>query len=71
MKEILERWKAESPQFFKELKVLALKIGGIGTIILGASLIPGINLDEIFIKIISYLVVACAAIAGTSQLTKN
>lgn len=71
MKEIIERWKAKEPAFFKKIKHFALSIGGVCVVVLGVQSVPGLQVDDIFVKVISYILVACAAVAGTSQLTKE
>lgn len=65
------RWQAKTPKFFKKARKTALTVGCSCIAIVGVSITPGITLDPIFIKVISYVIVACAAVAGTAQLTKD
>ena len=70
-KETTERLKSNSPKYFKKLRNIALQVGSglLAIITLNSTL--NLELDPIFIKIISYLLVTAAAVAGTSQLTKD
>jgi hypothetical protein len=63
------RWKAESPEFFKELKKLSIKIGSSASAVVIINSTTQLNLNINLITALSYLIAICAAIAGTSQLT--
>jgi hypothetical protein len=71
IKTVLERWKAESPPFFLKLKKVALKVGGSAAAVVTANAIMGLNLNTTLISVLSYAVAACAAIAGTAQLSQK
>jgi len=71
LKTIQERWKADSPKFFIQLKKIALKIGGSSAAILVANSTIGLNLNASLLTCVGYVVAACVAIAGTAQLTKE
>lgn len=70
-KEIYSRLKAKSPKFFNDLKKIAMFFGGTGIVIITANTTLGLTLDPIFIKVLSYLIVLCIGITGTSQLTRE
>ena len=70
-KETIQRLKEKSPKYFVKLKKYALIIGGSAGSIMLANASFGLTLDDIFIKILSYIIAICAGIAGTSQLTKQ
>lgn len=68
---IIERWKSESPVFFKKLKKFALAIGTSACAVVGVNSAMNLNLNETLIVSLSYVIAVCAAVAGTSQLTKT
>lgn len=72
MSETKERWNSESPEYFKKLKRIAIKIGGSAAAMLTAiNTIPFIQLPDIVSVVLSVVLVLCVGIAGTSQLTKK
>jgi hypothetical protein len=70
MNKIIERWNAETPDFFKKLKKYAFSIGGSAAAVLTANNLFGLSLDATLISTLGYVVAACVAIAGTAKLTK-
>ena len=70
-KTIIERWNADSPKFFIQLKKAAFKIGGSVAAVLVANSTLGLNLNAVLLTCLGYVVAACVAIAGTAQLTKE
>lgn len=70
MKEIIKRFSAESPSFFKKIQALGLTLGGVGGVIMSLpELAPTVQLPEIIVKLAGYFVVAglvSAAIAKTT-----
>lgn len=68
---IKQRWKAESPEFFKKIKNTALKIGGSGLAVIAINATLPVSLPAGVITAVSYIITICAAIAGTAQLTKE
>lgn len=65
MKEILERWKAKTPIFFKRLQKIGLVIGSVAGVIATAP----ISLPASVVTLAGYLTVASGTIAAISQLT--
>lgn len=71
IKQLISRWKAETPIFFKKVRALALKVGGASAAVtLYLSLHPEIQVAPVVVKVCSYIVVACVAMGGTAQLTQ-
>ena len=68
---IKQRWNADSPAFFVRLKNAALSIGGSGIAVLTLNTTLALNLPIGLITAIGYIIAVCAAVAGTSQLTKT
>jgi hypothetical protein len=71
MNAFVERWKSKSPVFFIRLKKSAIKIGASSASVLVANTTIGLNLSADLMTFLGYVVAACVAIAGTSQLTKE
>jgi len=71
LKTILDRVHSKSPLFFIQLKKTALKIGVSSAAVLVANSTMGLNLNASLLTCLGYVVAACVAIAGTSQLTKE
>lgn len=69
--ELIERAKAECPKFFKQLKKYALTIGGSAVAVVVANSSLSLNLNPTLISILGYVIAACAAVAGTAQLTRS
>lgn len=67
--QLLNRIKANEPLFFKSLKKIAYQIGGSAAAVLTANATLTLNLNATFVTIITYVIVACVAIAGTAKLT--
>lgn len=70
-KETIQRLKEKSPKYFVKLRNFAVMVGTSGVAIMTANTTFNLTLDELFIKIVSYVIVVCVGIAGTSQLTKQ
>jgi hypothetical protein len=67
----IERWKAESPDFFKKLQKVAFSVGGSAIAVRVADTTLDLSLAPWLLSVISYIIAACVAIAGTAQLTKK
>lgn len=68
---IVERWRSKSPSFFKKLRRYAISTATSLGAVIAANATMGLNLNATLISILGYVVAACVAIAGTSQLTKE
>lgn len=71
LKETISRLKSKTPKYFKKLRSIAIVIGISAGAIMTANGLFNLVLDEIFLKIVSYVVAVCVAIAGTATLTKE
>ena len=71
MKVFIERIKAKTPKFWKDVQKYALIVGGSAAAVMVANTQFNLILHDWFLTAVSYVVVVCAAIAGTAQLTKE
>ena len=71
MKEIIDRLKAETPLFFKKLRVFSIRVGGSAAAVIVANSSMSLRLDETLLSVLGYIVAVCVAVAGTSQLAKK
>ena len=69
IQEILKRWKAETPDFFKKVRKIAIGIGSSATAVWVANQTMDLELDEPVLGICKYTIAFCAALGLTSQLT--
>jgi hypothetical protein len=65
----LQRWKAESPEFFKKLRAIAIAIFTAATSVWVSNSTLGLELDEISLSICKYTIAFCTAVGLTSKLT--
>lgn len=65
---VKKRWISKSPSFFKKLKKYSIVIGGSAIAMITANTSMNLGLDLTWL---SYIIVLCVGIAGTSQLTKD
>ena len=73
-KEILERWKSESPKFWKQILYFATILGGSAVSILGADKMFDLQtygVPQIIFTIAGYIIVFCAALGISAKLTKK
>lgn len=69
MKTIWKRLKLETPKFFKYLRNVSLTLTGMATAALSAVKLNDLTIPAIITTICTYVIVAGAVIASTSQLT--
>ena len=78
MKELIKRWKSESPEFWRRILSVSLKIGGsaLGIISVDAAikLVAGYGLEElgiphILFTVCGYVLTWCGAMGLTAKLT--
>ena len=73
-KELKERWKSESPLFWKEARNYAIKIGVIAVSVLGADKLFDLQdvygVSSLVFTIAGYVIVACATLGLSAQITK-
>lgn len=69
LKTIKKRWVAETPEFFRGIKKLAVSLGTSAMAVLMANQSLSLELDDNILTICKYAIAACAAMGLTSQLT--
>ena len=68
---LIERWKSDSPRFFKYLTAFGIGVTGMGTALLTLTAIPNFTLPFNLAQYASYLIVAGTCIGFTSKLTST
>ena len=74
MKEIIERWKAESPDFWKKIKNFAITLGTSAVSVIGAEKLfdlQNYGVPQLVFTIAGYVIVACATLGLAAQITKK
>lgn len=66
---IMKRWKAETPDFFKKVKKVAITLGTSATAVWVANSSMSLNLADPVLEVCKYTIAFCAAVGLTSQLT--
>jgi len=69
--EIIKRFNAETPVFWKKAQKAALSLGGSATAVIVANAHLTLNLPGTLITVLSYTIAVCAAVAGTAQFTRK
>ena len=69
VQEILKRWKAETPDFFKKVRKIAIGIGSSATAVWVANASMDLELGEPVLAVCKYSIAFCSALGLTSQLT--
>lgn len=70
MKELIERYKSELPEFWKNVRKIAITIGTSALAVITADATFTLTLPLIIIEVCKYIVAITTAIAGTAQFTK-
>lgn len=70
LKTIKDRWKAETPNFFKEVRKFSLAIGSSCTAVWVINSSMGLELPIIILSVCKYAIAFCSAMGLTAQLTK-
>lgn len=74
IKELKERWTANSPTFWKKVLSIAIKLGSSATAILGAEKLfdlQSYGVPQIIFTICGYVIVACATLGLSAKITKE
>lgn len=71
MKELILRFKSETPAFFKQLRKIALYVASGSISVWTANATMGLNLPETLLNVLKYVIVAAAFTGITAQLTKE
>ena len=73
-KELKERWKAESPEFWKKIKNFAITLGTSAVAVLASDKLFDLQtygVPQIVFTIAGYVIVACATLGLSAQITKK
>lgn len=70
IKTIVDRWKAETPIFFKGVKKLAITLGSSATAVWLINDSMSLGLHPTLLEVCKYLIAVSAAIGVTAQLTQ-
>lgn len=74
LKEIISRWKTESPIFWKKILKKCIVIGSTAVSILGVEKLFGLieyGVPPIIFTVCGYIIVACAALGLAAKITKE
>ena len=74
VKEIIKRWKSESPKFWVKIKNIAITVGGSAVSVLGADKLFDLQtygVPQIVFTLAGYVIVACATLGLSAKLTKK
>lgn len=67
---ILTRWQAETPNFFKGVKKMAITLGSSATAVWVANDTMSLGLHPTVLEVCKYLIAIAAAMGVTAQLTQ-
>ena len=73
-KELKERWKAESPEFWKKIKNIAITIGTSAVAVIASDKLfdlQNYGVPQMVFTIAGYVIVACATLGLSAQITKQ
>ena len=74
IKEIKERWVAESPEFWKKVLSFSVTLGTSAVAVLGADKLfelQSYGVPQLVFTIAGYIIVACAALGLSAKITKQ
>ena len=74
IKEIKQRWKAESPDFWKKIKSFAVTLGTSAVAVLASDKLFDLQtygVPQLVFTIAGYVIVACATLGLSAQITKK
>lgn len=72
--EILQRWKSESPDFWKKIMKLSVTLGTSAVAIIGADKmldLKSYGVPELIFTICGYIIVFCAGTGLMAKITKQ
>lgn len=67
---VIDRWKSETPKFFKGVKNLSLTLGTAAASVWGINSMMNLELPQIILDVCKYAIAVAAAMGFTAQLTK-
>ena len=74
LKELKERWKSESPDFWKKVKNFAVTLGTSAVAVLASDKLfdlQNYGVPQLVFTIAGYVIVACATLGLSAQITKK
>lgn len=69
MKQLILRWKAETPLFWKKVRNLSAALALSATAVVEVNVKMNLGLPETLVSVCGYIIAAGAALAVSSQLT--
>ena len=70
MKQLIERWKAKMPLFWKKVLILFSAIGGAALAVKMGNESFGLNLPVLILTVCNYTIAVCCAVGLSAKLTK-
>lgn len=73
-KELKQRWKAESPTFWKKIRNFAITLGTSAVAVLASDKLFDLQtygVPQLIFTIAGYVIVACATLGLAAQITKK
>ena len=74
IKELKKRWKSESPDFWKKVKRFAITLGTSAVAVLASDKLFDLQtygVPQLVFTIAGYIIVACATLGLSAQITKK
>ena len=74
LKELKERWKSESPDFWKKVKHFAVTLGTSAVAVLASDKLfdlQNYGVPQLVFTIAGYVIVACSTLGLSAQITKK
>jgi hypothetical protein len=71
LKVLMERWSAESPEFFQGVKKTAIVLVAISAVLIGANESAALGIPENIIGLLKYVISTGTSMGFTAQLTKK
>jgi hypothetical protein len=74
IKEIITRWNATTPDFWKKIKAIAVKVGISAVSVLGADKLFSLQsygISPVVFTIAGYVIVVCATLGLAAQITQT
>ena len=71
LQEFKDRWQAETPIFWKKVRLTAIKAGGAAAAVWVANSTMSLGLGITVLAVCKYTITACTAMGLMSQITKT
>jgi len=70
MKELIRRWKASTPKFWKKVIHFMVTVATVCTAGLALTQVPGFEVDPVVTKCLSYVLLASVLCGAQAKLTE-